>query len=78
MNDNYCDVDEEKRNSKIVSGVIVHEFSGVIRAKSLHRLLSVYNAWLSWAKANPTESNYPESQDFLVAEEGLEPPTRGL
>jgi hypothetical protein len=33
-----------------------------------------YNAWLEWAKQNPSTSNYPESDPFIRKRGGLDSP----
>jgi hypothetical protein len=32
----------------------------------------VYNAWRTWAEANPKEAQYPDSQKFNWRRDGLE------
>jgi len=32
----------------------------------------VYNAWRSWAEANPKDSQYPDSQKFNWRRDGME------
>ena len=59
--------------SMIETDLVFDTLDECLRAEQTMRNESsrVYNDWLTWAKKNPVESNYPKSQEFMKMRFGL-------
>ena len=58
----------------VKTGLLFDTIDDCLKAEEQMRdsYIRTYNAWQTWAKANPSEAHYPDSQKFMWRRDGME------